>query len=203
MDLCLHSFNKQQGSTGDVVFITSQLLQQQLDLAPDSVISGRPLARCRTLVKCVNLNRNHWTCAVWSRQRPTSVYTLDSMQGFASPQQALVHFVALCQSLTGDDGDALTVKAVPVAQHSDVTSCGLFVIEFCRVLCAEGADITSEATRSQLHHVDTTRTRTWLGTFSRTTDVTLRDPLFIRSSASKRNRTKWDAEQAAASTAIE
>ena len=98
MDLCLHSLNKQQGFTGDVVFLSSQRLQQHLDLAPDMFISGRPLADSQTLVKSISLNGNHWMCAVWSRQLPTVIHTLDSMSTGAAYQQALVHFTTLSSS---------------------------------------------------------------------------------------------------------
>jgi hypothetical protein len=90
-----------------------------------------------------------------------------------------------------------------VAQQSDGSSCGLFAIEFCKVLCAPGADVISESTRAQLLAVETTSTRQWLDRLSRTLDVPMRDPFFVRSSASKRNRTVWAREQAEMAPAVE
>ena len=173
----------------------------QLDLAPDSFISGRALAACQTLVKCVNLNGNHWMCAVWSRQLSRIIYTLDSMVTGTAYQPALDYFMSLCEAL--GDAEPITIEALPVAQQSDGTSCGLFVIEYCKVLCAEGADISSDATRLQLEQVDTTLTRTWLGKLARTLDKPLRDTLFKRSSIMKRRRTEWDAERASGAPRVE
>ena len=56
---------------------------------------------------------------------------------------------------------------VEVSQQSEGWSCGLFCIEFCRVLAQFGAD----KTRSKLFEVSTTHTRTWLGHLNRTLGI--------------------------------
>ena len=66
-------------------------------------------------------------------------------------------------------------------QQHDSTSCGLFVAEFCRMLCGADADITTEATSVRLQQVETKQTREWLGRLCRTLEVPLSDPCYKRS----------------------
>ena len=206
LDLVLHSCNKAQGPNGPVLFISSLLLQAETDVHRNTMIDGRRPADCRMLVKAVNVDKKHWIAAVWHRHAPAIVYTLDSLS-HKSPPLAPLHlrlFIALCQSLTSaatpmaittetatatattalvaaTATTCITLEAVSVGQQGDSTSCGLFVAEFCRVLCAADADITTEATRVRLQQVDTKQTREWLGRLCRTLDVPLSDPCDKRS----------------------
>ena len=191
IDLALHFFNKRQGVEGKTLFISLQLLQTHVDLQPDTFVSGRHLSSCDTLVKCVNFQQNHWIAATWSRHHPFVIRVLDSMKrGNADRyQQPLTHFTSLCRALAPENEVLLDVQ--PVAQQSDGSSCGLFAIEFCRVLC-DGVE--QEHMASRLLQVNTVNTRAWLGTLSRNLDIPIRDPLFQRSSASAGSRTMWNAE---------
>ena len=110
-------------------------------------MSGRRLFGCRTLLKCVILNGNHWMAAARTRQQPNVIYTIDSMARSSSHRRALSPFVSLCVTLSGTDA-RIAIQAVPVAQQTDGCSCGLFVIEYCKVLCTQGADVSSEATQA-------------------------------------------------------
>ena len=81
------------------------------------------------------------------------------------------------------------ITPLEVSQQRDGSSCGLFALEFCRVLCAADDDIGNEATLEQLRCVDTTGTRGWLRSLSNTLDVPMRNPSYRRSTAAKRQRT--------------
>ena len=128
---------------------------------------------------------HHWIAALWHRSTPSVVAVLDSMvvsvRGTKSVRaatngydEALRHFVALCTSLC-DAPAAMQLALVPTAQQQDGSSCGLFVIEFGKLLCEDADE------RAGLLQVDTSATRAWLGTLSRTLDEPMRDPLFQRS----------------------
>ena len=54
---------------------------------------------------------------------------------------ATQHFVHFCEQLNGSDRGSVSLKLVPAAQQNDDTSCGLFVIEFARILASPAADI--------------------------------------------------------------
>ena len=198
IDLALHSFNKKQGLNGDVLFITSLLLQAANDVVATTTIGGRRLIDCGTLVKCVNLSGNHWIAVVWNRRRPAVVCVLDSMtmNAAGSYKQQLGPFMAMCRSLGSEavheSGELdIELEMVEVAQQKDGSSCGLFVIEFCKVLAASNGDddfsVGSEI-RAQLLCTTVVDTREWLGKLSRTLDVSVRDPLFRRSRPVKRVR---------------
>ena len=191
LDLVLHSCNKAQGPSGCVLFISSLVLQTEMDISGNTLIDGRRPTDCQTLVKAVNVDKRHWIAAVWNKQTPAIVYTLDSLS-HKSPLAPLYlrPFTALCQSLTSAASTAetattattdITLEAVSDARQNDSTSCGLFVAEFCRVLCAAHADITTEATRLHLQRAETKQTREWLGRLCRTLDVPLSDPCYNRS----------------------
>ena len=188
-----------------MLFISSLFLQAEMDISCNTLIDGRKPADCQTLVKAVNVDKRHWIAAVWHRPSPTIVYILDSLS-HRSPLALLPlrHFIALCHSLasataltTTSAADTattaagtttdFTLEAVAVAQQKDSTSCGLFVTEFCRVLCTADADITTECTRLRLQQVETKQTREWLGRLCRTLDVPLSNPCYKRTT-SKRQR---------------
>ena len=205
LDLVLHSCNKAQGPSGCVLFISSLVLQAEMDIHRTTVVDGRSPTDCQTLVKAVNVDKRHWIAAVWHRQTPGVVYTLDSLSH--KSQLALLPlrpFIALCHSLacpatpvgiTAETAQTaattavlatttstnITLEAVAVPKQNDSTSCGLFVAEFCRVLCAADADITTGATRVRLQQIETKQTREWLGRLCRTLDVPLSDPCYKRS----------------------
>ena len=207
MNLALLSLNKRQGLSGTTLFIPSLFLQSHLDVFPDTTVSGRRPVDCSRLVKCVNVNNNHWVVAVWQKQQPSVVYALDSMFNPATAwscsaqHHSVTPFIMLCQALAG--GTRIVMNDLAVAQQKDNSSCGLFVIEYCRVLGEADADISTGATRERLQQVSTEGTRQWLCTLSRTLDIPQRDPLFQRSARAKRNRTTWDAEQARTAPEVE
>ena len=90
---------------------------------------------------------------------------------------------------------------LPAARQSDSSSCGLFVIEFCRVLCRAGADITGAYTRRLLQEVGVEETREWLGKLARTLG-NVHAP-HARSPASTSNRTSFDSESAKRAEEVE
>ena len=81
---------------------------------------------------------------------------------------AAQHFVRFCEQLTGTERDSVELDLVQTAQQDDSTSCGLFVIEFARLLASSAADIMGSSTRRQLEQVSVADTRQWLSSLSHT-----------------------------------
>ena len=188
LDLTLHHCNRQQGPTGNVLFLSSLFLDKQLDLLPDTVVDCRRVSDCSVFVKAINVDTNHWIAAVWTRQQPTILYTLDSLS-YDPTRQHLDHFTAFCQSLIGQL--PVTVEVIDVAQQQDGTSCGLFVIEFCKVLAGANADITSEQTRAALRAVRVDNTRQWLGVLSKNLGMLAPVPQYRRAKRRKAEKIGW------------
>ena len=178
--LALLHLNRLQGPAGDVLFINSLVLQgSELDIHALTTVDGRVVNACTVLVKAPHIGNNHWATAVWDRRAPTTVYLLDSQHaptalhkssgGHASSRDItrykLQHFLSLCTQLTDREPQ---VEFVQVAQQSDGWSCGLFCIEFCRVLAQTGASMSAEATLAQLREVDVKETRAWLSWLNKT-----------------------------------
>ena len=178
MDLAIHHFNREQGPDGRVLFISSLFLHHRVNVAPTTLIDGRQPQACSTLVKCINFGGNHWIAAVWSRHQPDTVFILDSLapdtrastkrNRITMYNDAAQHFVQFCEQLDGTERDSINLDLVQTAQQDDGTSCGLFVIEFARLLASPAADITGSSTRRQLEQVSVAHTRQWLKMLSNT-----------------------------------
>ena len=178
MDLALHCFNREQGVDGPTLFLSSRLLHEQVDIAPNTAIDGRRPLDCRCVVKCINIDTQHWIAAVWCRLQPATVFILDSLAPAAATTTKrlrtssytvhVTHFLRFCEELSGSDRTSVNVAVLPAARQSDSSSCGVFVIEFCRELCRAGADVTGACTRRLLQEVGVEDTRRWLEQLSRT-----------------------------------
>ena len=63
MDLALHNFNREQDSDGGTLYMASLLLQERVDVAPTTAVDGRRPADCNSIVKCTNIDGEHWIAA--------------------------------------------------------------------------------------------------------------------------------------------
>ena len=146
MSLVLHYLNREQGPNGPVLFVSSLLLHQRNDINPSTLIDGRQAQACTTLFKAVHFNAKNWICVIWSRHQPDAVFVLDSLahEAHASTKRcrtamyndAIQHFVHICEQLNGSDRGSVSLQLVPAAQQNDGSSCGLFVIESACILAS-------------------------------------------------------------------
>ena len=209
IDLALNHCNREQGPSGITLFISSLFLIQSVNLVATTSVVGRQPAHCNTIVKCINMHGNHWIAAVWSRSQPHTVFVLDSMAAPATNKRkratpysdVCATFLQFCQHLIDAEPHTVQLELLPTARQDDGSSCGLFVIEYARVLAQPSADITSTSTRRQLELVNTVNTRQWLHTLSNTLGNATSP--HTRSPASTSNRTYFDESKAEAAEKIE
>jgi len=164
IDLALTWLN---GESRETMFVSALAMQTaDVDLSLP-LIDSRLISTGRVVVKVVHysVNRiNHWAVAVWDRSRENVVFTIDSatLVDAATPQ--LVFFIDWVQAVRahelGRPAEPLTVEQVECAQQDDTVSCGLYVVEFCKVLAKES--IMTRAAQEKLMECKVTDTRQFL-----------------------------------------
>ena len=196
--LALLHLNRLQGHAGAVLFINSLVLQgREQDNHALTTLDGRAVNTSTVLVKALHIGGNHWATVVWDRRAPTTVYLLDSQHaraGHASSRELnkynLGHFLSLCSQLAET---VPVVEFVQVAQQSDGWSCGLFCVEFCRVLTQPCASMSAEATLAQLREVEVKQTRAWLSWLNKTMGLHAVPP---PEEGARKKRKREDGDQA-------
>ena len=193
INMLLTHCNQLQGPLGRVLFISTLHLNKR-HMRPDTIIDGRVISSCSVIVQASNQDGVHWSLAVWCQAQPHTVYGLDSKMWLK--ERHFDVFLSVCRQLA-PAGPSPSLCLVDVAQQTDNCSCGLYVVEFCRILAAEGADITTEHTQKQLLEIDVRSTRSFLGKLYRTlghTTMTMVRPVKRQRNKDKKEGIRVDAQ---------